>query len=133
MKPAGVASGFLRIMLRMIADFLIVQTAMLAALIVVALQFQTGSESSVRVGLAELRHYYLTLFLPLSLLFPGFYALSGMYTTSRTYSTALALRRARRPRLAAAAVFTQETALVLALFALCAIGAAVWFYRETLD
>jgi hypothetical protein len=33
-------------------------------------------------------------------------------------AAALVLRRARRPRLAAAAVFTQETALVLALFAL---------------
>jgi hypothetical protein len=94
MKPAGIASGFFRITLRMIADFLIVQTAMLAALMVVALQFQTGSEQSVRVGLAELRHYYLTLFLPLSILFPGFYALSGLYTTSRTYSKALALSRA---------------------------------------
>ena len=94
MKPAGIASGFFRITLRMIADFLIVQTAMPAALMVVALQFQTGSEQSVRVGLAELRHYYLTLFLPLSILSPGFYALSGLYTTSRTYSKALALRRA---------------------------------------
>ncbi len=94
MKPAGIASNFSRITLRVIADFLIVQTAMLAALMVVALQFQTGSEQSVRVGLAELRHYYLTLFLPLSFLFPGFYALSGLYTTSRTYSKSLALRRA---------------------------------------
>jgi len=94
MKPAGIVSGVLRITLRVIADFLIVQTAMLAALMVVALQFQTGSEQSVRIGLAELRHYYLNLFLPLSVLFPGFYGLSGLYTTSRTYSKALALRRA---------------------------------------
>jgi len=94
MKPAGIASGTLRITLRVIADFLIVQAAMLAALIAVALQFQTGSEQSVRLGLVELRHYYLAVFLPLSFLFPGFYALSGLYTTSRTYSTALALRRA---------------------------------------
>jgi nucleoside-diphosphate-sugar epimerase len=94
MKPANVVSGFLRITLRVIADFLIVQIAMLAALMVVALQLQTGSEHSVRMGLADLRHYYVTLFLPLSILFPGFYALSGLYTTSRTYTTALALRRA---------------------------------------
>jgi len=94
MKPAGIASGFLRITVRMIADFLIVQTAMLAALMVVALQFHTGSEQSVRIGLDELRHYYLSLFLPLSILFPGFYVLSGLYTTSRTYRKALALRRA---------------------------------------
>ncbi|MGD0360672.1 MAG: SDR family oxidoreductase [Bryobacteraceae bacterium] len=94
MKPAGIVSSSLRITLRVIADFLIVQTAMLAALMVVALQFQAGPEQSVRMGLAELRHYYITLFLPLSVLFPGFYALSGLYTTSRTYSKALALRRA---------------------------------------
>ncbi len=37
MKPAGIVSGFFRITLRVIADFLIVQTAMLAALMVVAL------------------------------------------------------------------------------------------------
>jgi len=78
----------------MIADFLVVQTAMLAALTVVALQFQTGSLQSTPVGLTELLHYYLALFLPLSILFPAFYALSGLYTTSRTYSKALALRRA---------------------------------------
>lgn len=94
MKPASLVSGVMRIALRVIADFLIVQTAMLAALMVVALQFQTETEQSVRVGLAQLRHYYLTLFLPLSILFPCFYALSGLYTTSRTYSKALALRRA---------------------------------------
>jgi nucleoside-diphosphate-sugar epimerase len=94
MKPAGIVSKFLRITLRLIADFLIVQTAMLAALMLVALQLQTSSEQSVRLGFADLRHYYLTLFLPLSILFPSFYALSGLYTTSRTYSKALALRRA---------------------------------------
>jgi len=94
MKPAGVVSNVFRITLRVVADFLIVHTAMLAALMMVALQFQTGSEQSARMGLAELRHYYLTLFLPLSILFPGFYAISGLYTTSRTYSKALALRRA---------------------------------------
>ncbi len=94
MKPAGRVSSVLRIALRVIADFLIVQTAMLAALMIVALQYQAGSDQSVRIGLAELRHYYLTLFLPLSILFPCFYAISGLYTTSRTYSKALALRRA---------------------------------------
>jgi nucleoside-diphosphate-sugar epimerase len=94
MKPVSSVSGFLRISLRVATDFLIVQTAMLGALMLVALQFQTGSDQSVRIGLDELRHYYLTLFLPLSILFPGFYALSGLYTTSRTYSKALALRRA---------------------------------------
>ena len=94
MKPAGVVSSFLRIALRVTADFLIVQIAMLAALMVVALRLQTGSEHSVRMGLAELRHYYITFFLPLSIVFPGFYALSGLYTISRTYSTSLALRRA---------------------------------------
>jgi nucleoside-diphosphate-sugar epimerase len=94
MKPASVASDIFRITLRVIADFLIVQTAMLAALMVVALQLQTGSEESLRVGLSELRHYYVALFLPISLCFPGFYAISGLYTTSRTYSKNLALRRA---------------------------------------
>ncbi|MGO4885237.1 MAG: NAD-dependent epimerase/dehydratase family protein [Bryobacteraceae bacterium] len=94
MRPAGIVSGFFHIALRVVADFLIVQTAMLAALVMVAAQFQAGPEPSVRVGLAELRHYYLTLFLPLSILFPAFYGLSGLYTTSRTYSKALALRRA---------------------------------------
>jgi|HubBroStandDraft_3_1064219.scaffolds.fasta_scaffold51042_2 nucleoside-diphosphate-sugar epimerase len=94
MKPARIVPGALRITLRVIADFLIVHIAMLAALMAVALQLQSGSDQSVRIGLAELRHYYLVLFLPLSILFPGFYWLSGLYTTSRTYSKALALRRA---------------------------------------
>jgi nucleoside-diphosphate-sugar epimerase len=94
MKPATVVSNISHIALRVVADFLIVQTAMLGALLAVALQFQAGTEGSVRLGLAELRHYYLTLFLPLSVLFPLFYALSGLYTVSRTYSKALALRRA---------------------------------------
>jgi len=94
MKPTNAASDVLRITLRIIADFLIVQIAMLAALMVVALHLQAGSEQSVRIGLSELRHYYLLLFLPLSLCFPGFYAMSGLYTTSRTYSKNLALRRA---------------------------------------
>jgi len=94
MKPAVAVSNVFRIMLRVVADFLIVQTAMLAALMAVALQFQAGSEQSASLGLAELRHYYLTLFLPLSILFPAFYAISGLYTTSRTYTKALALRRA---------------------------------------
>ena len=94
MKPAVAVSNVFRIMLRVAADFLIVQTAMLAALMAVALQFQAGSEQSASLGLAELRHYYLTLFLPLSILFPAFYAISGLYTTSRTYTKALALRRA---------------------------------------
>lgn len=94
MKPAGRVSSVLRISLRVSADFLIVQTAMLAALMIVALQFHMGSDEAVRTGLTGLRHYYLTLFLPLSVLFPCFYALSGLYTTSRTYSKALALRRA---------------------------------------
>jgi nucleoside-diphosphate-sugar epimerase len=94
MKPANIVSDKFRISLRVIADLLIVQIAMLGALMVVAMQLQSGSEQSVRMGLSELRTYYLTLFLPLSVCFPGFYAISGMYTSSRTYSKSLALRRA---------------------------------------
>ncbi|MGA2135607.1 MAG: SDR family oxidoreductase [Bryobacteraceae bacterium] len=102
MKPPSVVSDVFRIALRVIADLLIVQIAMLAALMVVALQLQSGSEDSVRLGLSELRHYYLTLFLPLSMCFPGFYALSGLYTISRTYSKGLALRRAASSAVVAA-------------------------------
>ncbi len=94
MKPINLASDIIRIGLRVVADFVIVQMAMLVALAAVALPLHSGSEPILRLGLLELRHYYLALFLPLSFCIPGFYALSGLYTSSRTYSKSLALRRA---------------------------------------
>jgi nucleoside-diphosphate-sugar epimerase len=63
---------------RMIADFIMVHMAMLAAMALVALELHIWPGESFRVG--GMRNYYLTVFGPLSLLFPCLYALCGLYT-----------------------------------------------------
>jgi len=49
---------------------------------VVALELHSRLGGWLRIG-SEMRDYYLTVFCPLSLLFPGLYALGGLYTSAR--------------------------------------------------
>lgn len=87
-------SAISEVALRVIADFAIVQFAMLTALTLTALYLQETSEQSLRAALGDLRHYYASVFLPLSLLFPCVYAATGLYTRSRAYTVSWKLRRA---------------------------------------
>jgi nucleoside-diphosphate-sugar epimerase len=82
------------IALRVIADFLIVHAAAMAALLLVALRLDDRPDQPIAVGLTALRAYYLVTLLPLSFLFPLVYAAFGMYTRLRTYSIEYKLRRA---------------------------------------
>lgn len=66
---------------RVVADFIIVHMAMLAAIALVALELHIRPDQSFRGG-AEIRNYYLTVFWPLSLLFPLLYSLAGLYTST---------------------------------------------------
>jgi len=67
---------------RVMADFIIVHMAMLAAIALVTLELHIRPDQSFRVG-AAVRNYYLTAFWPLSLLFPCLYSISGLYTSAR--------------------------------------------------
>lgn len=84
----------LDVMLRVTADFVIVQSAMLTALFVVALRLPGMAEQSLVITLASLRDYYLRVFVPLSALFPFAFAVGGLYTRSRAYTVPFKLRRA---------------------------------------
>jgi nucleoside-diphosphate-sugar epimerase len=67
---------------RVAADFIIVHMAMLAAIALVTLELHIRPDQSFRVG-AEMRNYYLTVFWPLSFLFPLLYSIGGLYTSAR--------------------------------------------------
>lgn len=75
--------------LRAAADFAIVQISALAALML-ALLLRVQAESAISADAVEemLRTYYVSVFLPLSLVFPIVYSLSGFYTYSRFYAPA---------------------------------------------
>ena len=79
--------------LRVVTDLVVVQAAMLAA-VVVALQLRSVPDQLANVHLAALRQYYLTVFLPLSVLFPVVYGVSGLYKSSAALKLSLKLRRA---------------------------------------
>jgi nucleoside-diphosphate-sugar epimerase len=66
------------------ADFIMVHMAMLAAMALVALELHSKPGESFGLG-QQMRDYYLTVFCPLSLLFPCLYALSGLYTNARSH------------------------------------------------
>ena len=66
----------------------------MAALLFVAFRLEDTPTQSIVDGLGTLRAYYLTSFLPLSLIFPAVYAAFGMYTRLRTYSMGYKVRRA---------------------------------------
>jgi nucleoside-diphosphate-sugar epimerase len=93
--------------LRAVADFVIIHMVMLTALACVTLQLQNMPGATVRDAVAVLRSYYICVFLPLSFLFPGIYAVGGLYTRARGYALSLKLQRA-----AASAAFASLIILV---------------------
>jgi nucleoside-diphosphate-sugar epimerase len=84
--------GILEIALRIAADFIIVQLAMITALLILAARLDDTPELPAAMGLAVLRHYYFTLFLPLSLLFLCIYAAGGLYRRARAFNVPYKLR-----------------------------------------
>jgi nucleoside-diphosphate-sugar epimerase len=93
MKKKHSSASLSDVALRVLADFVVVQVAMLAAF-VLALQLRDPPDQSVTTLLAAARAYYLRLFLPLSALFPVAYGLGGLYTRCRNYDISAKLRRA---------------------------------------
>ena len=93
------------IALRMLADFLIVHAAAMAALLLVALRLEDSPNQSILEGLTTLRGYYLETFLPLSLIFPVVYSGFGLYSSLRTYSIEYKLRNACQCAIVGSLVF----------------------------
>lgn len=74
-------------LLRAAADFAIVQvSAILSLALAVAIRADVPLGLSTVALVDLLRTYYVSTFLPLSLIFPIIFAASGLYTTSRAYS-----------------------------------------------
>lgn len=79
---------------RIVADFAVIHGAMLAAFAIsVAYQTRTDDLSSVSNLANTFRHYYISQFLILSLLFPVAFFASGLYTHVRFYPTKAKLKR----------------------------------------
>jgi FlaA1/EpsC-like NDP-sugar epimerase len=73
--------------IRVMADFAIVQvSAILALTITVFISPDAARHLSAVAFVTLLRTYYVGTFLPLSLVLPVMFAISGLYTTSRAYS-----------------------------------------------
>ncbi len=75
------------IALRVTADFVLVQAAMFIALTVAGVYSQVAGGYSPREYLNALRSYHLLVFTPLSLVFPLFYSLGGLYTRARSWTS----------------------------------------------
>lgn len=77
------------IIARLLADFSIVHAAAITSLVGVLLWRLTDSPGIDGARLtAALQHIYLTRFVPLSLIFPVVFTLSGFYSYARSYTTA---------------------------------------------
>src|SRR5215475_9768037 len=76
-------------LIRGAVDFLCVQMAG-----ILALAFSASYVAKSQIPEVELSHYYFRTFLPLSLVFPLVYALTGLYTKLRGYALVHKLRRA---------------------------------------
>jgi nucleoside-diphosphate-sugar epimerase len=76
-------------LIRGTVDFLCVQIAG-----ILALAFSASYVAKSQIPEVELSHYYFRTFLPLSLVFPLVYALTGLYTKLRGYALRHKLRRA---------------------------------------
>lgn len=76
-------------LIRSAVDFLCVQVAG-----ILALAFSASYVAKSQIPEVELSHYYFRTFLPLSLVFPLVYSLTGLYTKLRGYTLAHKLRRA---------------------------------------
>src|SRR5712671_1288384 len=72
---------------RLLADFAIVQACFIASLVVSSsLRLRSQPEMSGLELAATFEDLYLHMFLPLSLIFPAVFLLSGFYTRSRAYA-----------------------------------------------
>jgi nucleoside-diphosphate-sugar epimerase len=72
---------------RIAADIAMVHLSALAALAAVVLWQAAGAQAAGAGEMIEhLRRFYLTSFLPLSVIFPAVFLLSGFYTRSRNYA-----------------------------------------------
>jgi len=79
---------------RIVADFAVIHCAMLVAFgISMAYQTRADDLSSVSNLANTFRHYYLSQFLFLSLLFPAAFFANGLYTHVRYYPTKAKLER----------------------------------------
>jgi nucleoside-diphosphate-sugar epimerase len=88
-------SNLFDVAVRAFADLVTVHVAMLFALMCIALKLKAVPVQSLSTNIASLRSYYLTVFLPLSVLFPCACAISGLYTRAwRGTAMPLRLRRA---------------------------------------
>ena len=71
---------------RVIADFLVVHSSMIAALAVsVVYQVATGSGAEAQQLITDFERYYVRFFWILSPIFPLTFALLGFYTHTRSY------------------------------------------------
>src|SRR5260221_11197029 len=79
---------------RIFADFVIIHCAMLIAF-AVSIAYQTRADQwpSASSLASAFRHYYISKFLILSVLFPAVFFLNGLYTHVRSYPTTAKLER----------------------------------------
>ncbi|HUQ93359.1 MAG TPA: SDR family oxidoreductase [Bryobacteraceae bacterium] len=98
---------------RIIADIAMVHLAALASLAAVVLCQMAGVNTNrVPQVIAELRGFYLHSFLPLSIVFPVVFLLSGFYTRSRSYATRYKWKALARGATLATLVFLLAAFLV---------------------
>lgn len=99
---------------RMLADFAVIHCSILLAFAVSAV-YQTRGESPAASQdvLGSFRHYYLTRFLFLSLVFPAVFYLNGIYTYVRSYPDWAKLKRFVVVVLSALTVFVSANFLLV--------------------
>jgi nucleoside-diphosphate-sugar epimerase len=86
-NPSAKGKRHIQTAIRVLADFAIVQISVFLALGITALLSPDATPDVSAVSLVILlRTYYTATFLPLSLVFPVVFAISGLYTKSRGYS-----------------------------------------------
>jgi nucleoside-diphosphate-sugar epimerase/succinate dehydrogenase hydrophobic anchor subunit len=91
---------------RIVADFAMVQMAAAAALVSALLvQLYAHPQANGAQLTGALANYYLTNFLPLSLIYPVVFLAGGLYTRSRNYPVPYKLRVALRAALLATLIF----------------------------
>jgi len=98
-KKKWVSNSF-DVAVRVLADLVTVHVAMLFALLFVAIRLKAAPVQSVSAYVASLRNYYLSVFLPLSVLVPCACAIGGVYTRAWR-GTAMSLLKLRRAAITA--------------------------------
>src|SRR5215475_1046870 len=132
-------------LIRGAVDFLCVQLAG-----ILALAFSASYVAKSQIPEIELSHYYFRTFLPLSLVFPLVYSLSGLYTKLRGYFLHHKLRRAALGAsiatlllifvsfLANGVLLPRSAAVIFAVLAIAAAVGVRWlkdwlFHSEAVD